>query len=62
MAGKGQPAQAARPNIIRAYGACAVCQCVLVRIMRDSGCSLNFSLHPESQSEKKNSALAMMKL
>ena len=29
MAGEGQPAQAARPNIVRAYGACAVCQCVL---------------------------------
>ena len=45
MAGEGQPAQAARPNIVRVYGACAVCQCVLVRIygavfMRDSGCSL----------------------
>ena len=44
MAGEGQPAQAARPNI-RVYGACAVCQCVLVRIyggvfMRDSGRSL----------------------
>ena len=47
----GQPAQAARPNM-RVYGACAVCRCVLVRIMaayskrgailimRDSGCSL----------------------
>ena len=40
-----QPAQAARPNIVRVYGACAVCQCVLVRIcggvfMRDSGRSL----------------------
>ena len=46
----GQPAKAARPNI-RIYGACAVCRCVLVRIMaayskrgailmRDSGCSL----------------------
>ena len=45
MAGEGQPAQAARPNIVRVYGACAVCQCVLVRIyggvfMRDSGRSL----------------------
>ena len=45
MAGEGQPAQAARPNIVRAYGACAVCQCVLVRIyggvfVRDSGRSL----------------------
>ena len=28
----GQPAQAMRPNI-RVYGACAVCRCVLVRIM-----------------------------
>ena len=28
----GQPAKAARPNK-RVYGACAVCQCVLVRIM-----------------------------
>ena len=41
----GQPAQAARPNIVRVYGACAVCQCVLVRIyggvfVRDSGRSL----------------------
>ena len=48
MAGEGQPAQAARPDIVRVYGACAVCRCVLVRIMaaysehsmRDSGCSL----------------------
>ena len=45
MAGEGQPAKAARPNIVRAYGACTVCQCVLVRIcggvfMRDSGRSL----------------------
>ena len=50
MAGEGQPAQAARPNT-HVYGACAVCLCVLVRIMaaysergailmRDSGCSL----------------------
>ena len=43
--GEGQPAQAARPNIVRVYGACAVCRCVLVRIyggvfMRDSGRSL----------------------
>ena len=46
VAGEGQPAQAARPNIIvRVYGACAVCQCVLFRIygsvfMGDSGRSL----------------------
>ena len=45
MAGKGQPAQAACPDIVRIYGACAVCHCVLVRIyggvfMRDSGRSL----------------------
>ena len=45
MASEGQPAQAARPNIVRAYGACAVSQCVLVRIyggvfMRDSGRSI----------------------
>ena len=45
MAGEGQPAQAARPNIVRVYGACAVCRCVLVRIyggvfVRDSGRSL----------------------
>ena len=45
MAGEGQPAQAARPNIVCVYGACAVCRCVLVRIcggvfMRDSGRSL----------------------
>ena len=38
----GQPAQAARPNIVRVYGACAVSQCVLVRIyggvfVKDSG-------------------------
>ena len=44
-AGEGQPAQAARPNIVRIYGACAVCQCVLVRIYggvftKDSGRSL----------------------
>ena len=67
----GQPAQAARPNI-RVYGACAVCRCVLVRIilyggvfMRDSGRSLqvvHYYLRPESQLETKNSALAMMKL
>ena len=25
MAGEGQPAQAARPDIVRVYGACAVC-------------------------------------
>ena len=43
MAGEGQPAQTARPNIIvHVYGVCAVCQCVLVQIyggvfMRDSG-------------------------
>ena len=42
MVGEGQPAQAARPNIVRVYGACAVCRCVLVRIcggvfVRDSG-------------------------
>ena len=45
MTGEGQPAQAARPNIVRVYGACAVCQCVPVRIyggvfVRDSGRSL----------------------
>ena len=45
MAGEGQPAQAARPNIVRVYGACAVCRCVPARIyggvsMRDSGRSL----------------------
>ena len=45
MAGEGQPAQAARPDIVRVYGACAVCRCVLVRIygrvfVRDSGRSL----------------------
>ena len=45
MAGEGQPAQAVSPDIVRVYGACAVCQCVLVRIcgglfMRDSGRSL----------------------
>ena len=47
VAGEGQlqPAQATRPNIVRVYGACAVCQCVLVRIyggvfVRDSGRSL----------------------
>ena len=48
MAGEGQPAQAARPNIVHVYGACAVCRCVLVRIyggvfMRDSGRSLFIS-------------------
>ena len=47
VADEGQPAQAARPmpNIVRIYGACAVCRCVLVRIyggvfVRDSGRSL----------------------
>ena len=45
MAGEGQPAQAARPNIVHVYGACAVYRCALVRIyggvfMRDSGRSL----------------------
>ena len=45
MAGEGQPAQAARPNIVHVYGACAVYRCVLVRInggvfVRDSGRSL----------------------
>ena len=45
MAGEGQPARAARPNIVRVHGACAVCRCVLVQIyggvfLRDSGCSL----------------------
>ena len=53
VAGEGQPAQAARPNIVRVYGACAVCQYVLVRIyggvfVRDSGRSLlSCSLHPQ---------------
>ena len=28
----GQPAQAARPDV-RVYGICAVCRCLLVRIM-----------------------------
>ena len=51
MAGEGQPAQAARPNIVRVYGACAVCQCVLVRIcggvfVRDSGRSLYYVQSP----------------
>ena len=55
-----------RPNI-HLCGACAVCRCVLVRIMAactvSAGCSLSCSLlHPESQFENKNSALAMMKL
>ena len=66
--GPGQPAHAVRP-IIHVYRACAVYRCVLVRIMaayiyssailfmRDSGCSLSYSLHPESQSANKNSAL-----
>ena len=45
MAGEGQPARAARPNSVCVYGACAVCQCVPVRIyggvfVRDSGRSL----------------------
>ena len=35
IAGEGQPAQVARPNIIRIYGACAVCQCVLVRVTHE---------------------------
>ena len=26
VAGEGQPAQAARPDIVRVYGACAVCR------------------------------------
>ena len=44
-AGEDQPAQAACPNIVRVYGACAVCRCVPVRIyggvfVRDSGRSL----------------------
>ena len=59
MAGEGQPAQAARPNSVRVYGACAVCQCVLVRIcggvfMRDSGRSLSvfhYIPSPNSQIE-----------
>ena len=53
MAGEGQPAhaQATRPNIVRIYGACVVCQCVLVQIyggvfMRDSGRSLFFITCP----------------
>ena len=55
MAGEGQPAQAACPNIVRVYGACTVCQCVLVRIyggvfMRDSGRSL-YIPSPNSQIE-----------
>ena len=42
---RGQLAQAERPNIVRVYGACAVCQFVLVRIyggafVRDSGRNL----------------------
>ena len=45
VAGEGQLAQAARPNNLRVYGACAVCQCVVFRIyggvfMGDSGRSL----------------------
>ena len=45
MAREGQPAQAAPPNIVRVYRACAVSQGILVRIyggvfMRDSGRSL----------------------
>ena len=36
----GQPAQAVRPNI-RVYGACAVCRCVLVRIMVGTGVRCN---------------------
>ena len=54
MAREGQPAQAARPNIVSVYGACAVCQCVLVQIyggvfMRDSGRSLYSATRQESR-------------
>ena len=58
MAGEGQPAQAARPNIVHVYGACAVCRCVLVRIyggvfVRDSGRSLKvFHYMPSPNSQK----------
>ena len=64
----GQPAQAVRPNI-RVYRACAVCRCILVRIMaayiilfmRDLGCtcSLSCSLHPEVPINKKEFSQAM---
>ena len=65
MAGEGQPAQAARPNIVHVYGACAVCRCVLVRIyggvfVRDSGRSLkvfHYSLLTESQLQTLNFAV-----
>ena len=59
MAGEGQPAQAARPNIVRVYGACAVCRCVPVRIyggvfVRDSGRSLKvFHYYVQSPNSKK---------
>ena len=52
VAGEGQLALAARPDIIRVHGACTVCRCVLVRIyggvfVRDPGRSLSFSLSPQ---------------
>ena len=58
MAGEGQPAQAARPNIVRVYGACAVCQCVPVRIyggvfVRDSGRSLYVVHYVQSPNPQK---------
>ena len=59
MAGEGQPAQAARPNIVLVYGACAVSQGVLVRIyggvfVRDSGRSLKvFHYIPSPNSQKR---------
>ena len=61
MAGDGQPAHAARPNIVRVYGACAVSQGVLVRIyggvfMGDSGRSLKVFHYVQSPNKQIDSA------
>ena len=66
VAGEGQPAQAARPNIVCVYGAWSLSMCPSSNLwwrLREGlwTYSLSFSLRPESQLETKNSALAMMK-
>ena len=61
MAGEGQPAQAARPNIVRIYVACAVYQCVLVEnyggvFMRDCGHRLQVFHYVQSPNQQIDSA------
>ena len=52
MAGEGQPAQAARPNIVRIRSMRSLSMCPSSNLwrllfMRDSGCSLSCSLHAQ---------------